>query len=175
MNSSLESISLAAQRLAVLPLRLLALLDYLGLKFEYRSLLKQSATHNAWFVHRDGQMHGPERIEVLLQRLASGEMNLAIIHASSLGEADPKWQILSHHCWRDDRPTAAVWVVCFWMLAVLLGWVLIGLIQPLSLRVYCEVAYFLALIVMGVRYAFSPRRSASLINPHETSVIGLGP
>src|SRR4029453_16290177 len=100
MNSLLDSVSSAAQRFAAIPLRLLALLDYLGLKFEYRSLVKQSAAHNAWFVHREGETLGPETIEAILQRLAAGESNLAIIHASSLAEPDPEWQILSHHCWR---------------------------------------------------------------------------
>jgi hypothetical protein len=171
MNSLLDSVSSAAQRFAAIPLRLLALLDYLGLKFEYRSLVKQSAAHNAWFVHREGETFGPETIEAILQRLAAGESNLAIIHASSLAEPDPEWQILSHHCWRDDLPTAVVWVICFWMLAVLLGWMLIGLIQPLSLRVYCEVVYFLALMVAGFRFALAPRRPASLVKPHETVAI----
>jgi hypothetical protein len=173
MNSSFDSVASAAQRFAALPLRVLALLDYLGLKFEYRRLVKESAAHNAWFVHREGEMVGPEKIEAILQRLAAGESNLAIIHASALAEPDSQWQILSHRCWRDDLPTAVVWVVCFWMLAVLLGWMLIGLIQPLSLRVYCEVAYFLALAVAGFRFALAPRRHTSLVKPHETVVIGI--
>jgi hypothetical protein len=173
MNSSFDSVSSAAQRFAALPLRLLALLDYLGLKFEYRSLVKQSAAHNAWFIHHEGETLGPETIEAILRRLAAGEANLVIIHASSLAEREPQWQILSHHCWRDDFPTAAVWVICFWMLAVLLGWMLIGLIQPLSLRVYCEVVYFLALVVAGFRFAFAPRRHPSLVKPHETVAIGI--
>ena len=173
MNSLLDSVSPVAQRFAAIPLRLLSLLDYVGLKFEHRSLVKQSAAHNAWFFHREGEMHGPETIEAILQRLATGESNLAIIHASCLAEPDPQWQVLSHQCWRDDRPTAVVWVICFWMLAVLLGWMLIGLIQPLSLRVYCEVFYFLALGVAGLRFALVPRRPASLVKPHETIAIGI--
>jgi hypothetical protein len=172
MNSSLDSVSSAAQRFAALPLRLLALLDYLGLKSRYRSLVKQSAAHNAWFVHREGETLGPEPIEAILQRLAAGESNLAIIHASALAEPEPEWQILTHQCWRDDLPTAVVWVVGFWMLAVLLGWMLIGLIQPLSLRVYCEVVYFLALGVAGFRFALAPRRPASLVKSHDTVPIG---
>ena len=173
MNSLLDSVSSAAQRFAALPLRLLALLDYWGLKFEYRSLVKQSAAHNAWFVHREGETLGPETIEAVLQRLATGESSLAIIHASALAEPEPEWQMLSHQCWRDDLPTAVVWVVCFWMLAVLLGWMLIGLIQPLSLRLYCEVLYFLALVIAGFRFALAPRRPASLVKPHETVAIGI--
>jgi len=172
MNSSFDSASSAAQRCAALPLRLLALLDYLGLKLEYRNLVKQSAAQNAWFVHREGELLGPETIEALLQRLVAGESSLTIIHAASLGETDPEWRILSHHCWREDRPTAVVWVVCFWMLVVLLGWMLIGLIQPLSLRVYCEVVYFLALVVGGARFALAPRRPASFVKPHESAAIG---
>ncbi|HZJ15870.1 MAG TPA: hypothetical protein VFD27_12525 [Chthoniobacteraceae bacterium] len=173
MNSSLDSVSEVAQRFAALPLRLLALLDYLGLKREYRTLVKQSAGHNAWFVHREGETLGPETIEAILERLAAGESSLAIVHASALAEPDPQWQILNHQSWRDDLPTAVVWVVCFWMLAVLLGWMLIGLIQPLSLRVYCEVVYFLALGIAGLRFALAPRRPASLVKPHETVAIGI--
>jgi hypothetical protein len=172
MNSSFDSVTSAGQRFAAWPLRLLVLLDYLALKFEYRNLVKQSAAHNAWFLHHDGEMIGPETIEAILQRLAAGESSLAIIHAASIGEADPKWQILYHQCWRDDRPTAVVWVVCFWTLAVLLGWTLIGLIWPLSLRLYCEVAYFIAVVVAGIRFALPPRRTVSLVKPHDTVAIG---
>ena len=169
MNSSLDSVSSVAQRFAALPLRVLALLDYFGLKFEYRGLVKQAAAHNAWFVHREGETLGPEPIEAILQRLAAGESNLAIIHASALAEPDPEWQILSHQCWRDDLPTAVVWVVSFWMLAVLLGWLFIGLIQPLSLRIYCEVVYFLALVVAGFRFALAPPISPNQAQPPSAS------
>ena len=126
MNSLPDTVSTCAQRFASLPRRILSILERLTLRLQHRHLVLLAAGQDAWYLHSAGQTSGPETIEDILERLAAGESPLAVLHASSIDESDPEWRILRHANWCADRATVAVWVITFWLLALLVAWMLVA-------------------------------------------------
>ena len=116
---------------------------------------------DAWYLSCDGQTVGPETFAQILQRLVRGQASVAILHESAAEEDEPQWRFLSYRAWCLNPLTSTAWMIGFWTLAVMLGWVLVCLSLPQFLRGYGEAAYGLglvafaaALVVRGLRSKF---------------------
>ena len=155
IQTNLKSGSLG-QKLSTPPLSLLAWLEMRALKMEYAAYVRQAAVDDAWYVHFEGATEGPQRFEDVLQRLIDGQSHLAILHASAVDEDAPSWRFLSYRSWSLNPVTSSLWIVSFWVLALLFGWVLVCLLLPSPVRGLREGVYGLGLLALAGAM-FSPK------------------
>ena len=139
--------------LSALPLSILAWIETQALKLEYTALRKQSAAQDAWYLSSNGQTIGPETFAQILQRLVRGQVSVAILHESAADEDEPQWRFLGYRAWCLNPLTSTAWIIGFWTLIVMLGWVLVYLSLPQSLRGYGEAAYGLVLVAFSAMLA----------------------
>lgn len=153
---------------STLPLSVLASLETQALKIEYAVLCRQSAVQDAWYLSCDDQTIGPETFAQILQRLVSGQSSVAILHESAVREEEPRWRYITYRAWCLNPLTSTAWIVGFWTLAVMLGWVLVYMSLPQFLRGYGEAAYGLSLLAFATALVIRGLRS-KLPKLHKTS------
>ena len=141
---------------AAIPLSLLAWVESKVIKRQYYQLQKQSAGLDAWYVSDGAEIVGPEKLADILKRLLKGESGFAILHQSEEGQEAPPWRRLSYRAWSLDPLLTTVWILLFWFLVLLAGWIAISLIIPIKLRLWIEIAYLIALVAFASG-AFSRR------------------
>jgi hypothetical protein len=144
-------------------LSVLAWLEMQALKMEYAALIKQSAVDDAWYVYRDGATEGPEKFTQVLQRLLEGQSSLAVLPASAVDEEERPWRFISYRSWCLNPVTSTLWIISFWMLAMLFGWALVCTIVPFPVRAFGERAYGLALLALAGA-SLSPKFRMTLAN-----------
>ncbi len=131
------------------PLSLLAWLELRVIKRQYSTLIKQSAALDAWYVSDGEEIVGPEKLGDILNRLMQGQSGFAILHQSDEGKENPAWHQLNYRAWSLDPLLSTVWIILFWSLSLLAGWVGISLLLPLRFRIFCEIAYLFALLAFA--------------------------
>ena len=141
---------------AALPLSILTWVESKIIQSQYRELQKQSAVQDAWYLSDGAEITGPEKLADIRKRLLKGETGFAILHQSEERQAAPPWRQLSYRAWSLDPLLTTVWILLFWFLILLAGWIAISLIIPVKLRLWLEIAYLIALVAFASG-AFSRR------------------
>lgn len=159
MNTQLHLGIDEARSIFTFPLTILAWLETTALKMEMATYIKRSRETDAWYLSRDDQAYGPVPFDKIIRMLLRGEGPIPILHQSD-AELDPApWHKISYRAWPVNTAVRVGWLVGFWLLAVAVGFVVVSLVCPVSVRTIAGTAYLAVVGVAGVWLCIQARRT----------------
>lgn len=131
-------------------LRLLRRLELQGMQVDYGSMAKNRAGEE-WYVGREGVSQGPVTFREILEYLLDGGGPVYVIHESEKDSEDVEWTELNHTPFWNQIWVARIWTAAFWSILAMIGFGLVAVFAPASIRSIVQLGY-LGVVAVGAGY-----------------------